>query len=51
MNPNNPDDRNQIEKADPYDQILFEGYTDKEIAEIKTLMETWDKADLYYLSQ
>ncbi len=44
MNPNNPEDRNQIEKADPYDQILFEGYTDKEIAEIKTLMETWDKA-------
>lgn len=44
MNPNKHDDINQSEKTDPYEQILFEGYTDAEIAEIKTLMEKWNKA-------
>lgn len=27
-----------------YEDILFQGYTDVEIAEIKSLMEKWDKA-------
>ena len=36
MNPNNLDD--------PYQQMLFEGYTDREIIEIQTLMQKWDKA-------
>jgi glutathione peroxidase-family protein len=30
--------------SDIYEQILFNGYTESEIAEIKTLMESWDKA-------
>lgn len=44
MNPNNQDDINQPEKTDPYEQILFEGYTDAETAEIESLMEKWNKA-------
>ncbi|HLP90026.1 MAG TPA: hypothetical protein VK184_15725 [Nostocaceae cyanobacterium] len=38
------DDINPIQQPDPYEKILFEGYTDIEIAEIKNLMEKWDKA-------
>lgn len=34
MNPNNVND--------PYQQILFGGYTDQEITEIQTLMAKWD---------
>jgi hypothetical protein len=36
MKPNNADDL--------YQQILFEGYTEQEIAEIQILMQKWDKA-------
>lgn len=44
MNPHNHDELNQTEPADPYKQILFKGYTDPEIIEIKNLMAKWDKA-------
>lgn len=44
MNPNNHDEIARTEKTDPYEEILFEGYTDAEIAEIKSIMEKWDKA-------
>lgn len=35
---------NQNNAEDPYQQILFEGYTEQEIAEIQILMQKWDKA-------
>jgi hypothetical protein len=44
MNFYNDDDRNQIPQTDPYEKILFAGYTDAESAEIKNIMEMWDKA-------
>ncbi|NEO16981.1 MULTISPECIES: hypothetical protein [unclassified Moorena] len=44
MNPNNPDQPHQLDRSDPYQQILFAGYTEQEIAEIETLIQTWDKA-------
>jgi hypothetical protein len=44
MNPNNHDEINQIEQVDQYHKILFEGYTDSEIIEIKSLMVKWDQA-------
>jgi glutathione peroxidase-family protein len=34
----------QPSNSDPYEDILFRGYTDEQIAEIKKLMETWDQA-------
>ncbi|HBE18012.1 MAG TPA: hypothetical protein DEA78_07175 [Cyanobacteria bacterium UBA11159] len=36
--PYNHDELNQTEPADPYKQILFKGYTDPEITEIKHLL-------------
>lgn len=44
MNPNNQGKSAQPPPTDPYEQILFTGYTEDEIAEIKILMENWDKA-------
>ncbi|HEY9847876.1 MAG TPA: hypothetical protein V6D28_00330 [Leptolyngbyaceae cyanobacterium] len=44
MNPDNHDEIDRSEKTDPYEQILFERYTDAEIAEIKAIIEKWDKA-------
>ncbi|KAB8315781.1 hypothetical protein SD81_031015 [Tolypothrix campylonemoides VB511288] len=44
MNLNNQDEPTQPQKIDPYEEILFSGYTDAEIAEMRTLMENWDKA-------
>ncbi|MBW4687075.1 MAG: hypothetical protein KME40_18695 [Komarekiella atlantica HA4396-MV6] len=44
MNPNSQDEPTQPQKVDPYEEILFSGYIDTEIAEMKTLMENWDKA-------
>jgi len=44
MNQNNADDPHQQDKSDPYQQILFDGYRDQEIAEMQTLMQKWDKA-------
>jgi hypothetical protein len=44
MNPNNADEPHQQDKTDSYQQILFEGYTEQEIAEIQILMQKWDKA-------
>lgn len=35
---------NQNNAEDPYQQILFEGYTEQEIAETQILMQKWDKA-------
>lgn len=29
---------------DPYERILFEGYTDSEIAEMQMLMQQWEQA-------
>ncbi|MBD2206259.1 hypothetical protein H6G33_19220 [Calothrix sp. FACHB-1219] len=44
MNPNNQDEPTQPQKIDPYEEILFSGYKDAEIAEMKTLMVNWDKS-------
>ncbi|AOX02637.1 hypothetical protein BJP34_27190 [Moorena producens PAL-8-15-08-1] len=33
MNRNNPDQPHQLDRSDPYQQILFAGYTEQEIAE------------------
>ncbi|MDZ7960723.1 MAG: hypothetical protein RMY34_23050 [Aulosira sp. DedQUE10] len=44
MNPNSQDEPSQPQKVDPYEEILFSRYTEAEIAEMKTLMENWDKA-------
>jgi hypothetical protein len=35
---------NQNNAEAPYQQILFKGYTEQEIAEIQILMQKWDKA-------
>lgn len=40
MNPNNFEDI----AIDPYQQILFQGYNDLEVAEIQTLLQKWNKA-------
>lgn len=40
MNPNNFEDI----AIDPYQQILFQGYNDIEVAEIQTLLQKWNKA-------
>ena len=50
MHENNQDHHNETEKADIYEQILLERYTDAEIAEIKSLMLNWDKATYPTLS-
>ncbi len=42
MNPNNHDKLNYT--IDRYEQILFKGYTELEIEEIKSLMVKWDQA-------
>jgi hypothetical protein len=39
MNLNNQDEPTQPQKIDPYEEILFSGYTDAEITEMKMLME------------
>ncbi len=44
MNPNSQDEPTQPQKVDPYEEILFSGYTNAEITEMKALMENWDKA-------
>ncbi|WP_263973516.1 hypothetical protein [Atlanticothrix silvestris] len=41
MNPNNQDESNQPQQVDPYEETLFSGYTDVEIAEMKMLMENY----------
>lgn len=41
MNPSNFEDPTEI---DPYQQILFQGYGDREVAEIQTLLQKWHKA-------
>lgn len=44
MNPHNQGETTQYQPTDPYEEILFRGYTEVEIAEIKILMKNWDKA-------
>ncbi|MGH7998689.1 MAG: hypothetical protein ACREPR_04465 [Brasilonema sp.] len=44
MNPNNQKDSSQSQRVDPYEEILFRDYAEAEIAEMKSLMENWDKA-------
>lgn len=44
MNIDKNDDINQTQQTELYQKLLFTGYTDEEITEIKNLMEMWDKA-------
>lgn len=44
MNHDNQGESTQTQPTDTYEEILFKGYTEAEVAEIKILMENWDKA-------
>lgn len=44
MNPGNQDESTQSHPTSPYEEILFKGHTEAEVAEIKILMRNWDKA-------
>jgi hypothetical protein len=50
MNPNNQGESAQSQPTDPHEEILFTGYTEDEIVEIKILMKNWDKASYFTLA-